>query len=89
MAYLLGGGPPQTAPGLPDTRKGLNDAQRVKFTKEIRGLKVEITHCGAMRRKYRVCNVTRRSALTQTFPLLVSALGNFVGIRFTRIRVVT
>lgn len=47
----------------------LNDAQRVKFTKEIRGLKVEITHCGNMRRKYRVCNVTRRPAQTQTFPL--------------------
>ncbi|VEL22992.1 unnamed protein product [Protopolystoma xenopodis] len=33
------------------------------------GLKVEITHCGAMRRKYRVCSVTRRSAQTQSFPL--------------------
>ena len=40
---------------------------RVKFTKEIRGLKIEITHCGAMRRKYRVsaqvilylCNVNK------------------------------
>uniref|UniRef100_A0A915DE13 PAZ domain-containing protein n=1 Tax=Ditylenchus dipsaci TaxID=166011 RepID=A0A915DE13_9BILA len=50
-------------------RRTLTDAQRVKFTKEIRGLKIEITHCGAMRRKYRVCNVTRRPAQTQTFPL--------------------
>nr|AEF32751.1 ALG-1 [Ascaris suum] len=50
-------------------RRVLSDAQRVKFTKEIRGLKIEITHCGAMRRKYRVCNVTRRPAQTQTFPL--------------------
>uniref|UniRef100_A0A7E4W4Z4 Protein argonaute-1 n=1 Tax=Panagrellus redivivus TaxID=6233 RepID=A0A7E4W4Z4_PANRE len=50
-------------------RRTLSDAQRVKFTKEIRGLKIEITHCGAMRRKYRVCNVTRRPAQTQTFPL--------------------
>ncbi|XP_078481805.1 protein argonaute-2 isoform X1 [Ciona intestinalis] len=49
--------------------RGLTDSQRVKFTKEIRGLKVEITHCGTMRRKYRVCNVTRRAASTQTFPL--------------------
>lgn len=47
-------------------RRTLSDAQRVKFTKEIRGLKIEITHCGAMRRKYRVCNVTRRPAQTQT-----------------------
>ncbi|CCD73272.1 Protein argonaute-1 [Caenorhabditis elegans] len=50
-------------------RRALSDAQRVKFTKEIRGLKIEITHCGAVRRKYRVCNVTRRPAQTQTFPL--------------------
>jgi len=27
-------------------RRTLSDAQRVKFTKEIRGLKIEITHCG-------------------------------------------
>lgn len=47
-------------------RRSLSDAQRVKFTKEIRGLKIEITHCGQMRRKYRVCNVTRRPAQTQT-----------------------
>uniref|UniRef100_A0A8K9XVG4 Protein argonaute-1 n=1 Tax=Oncorhynchus mykiss TaxID=8022 RepID=A0A8K9XVG4_ONCMY len=33
------------------------------------GLKVEVTHCGTMRRKYRVCNVTRRPASHQTFPL--------------------
>ncbi|OZC06355.1 hypothetical protein X798_06651 [Onchocerca flexuosa] len=50
-------------------RRSLSDAQRVKFTKEIRGLKIEITHCGSMRRKYRVCNVTRRAAQVQTFPL--------------------
>lgn len=30
------------------------------------GLKVEITHCGQMKRKYRVCNVTRRPASNQT-----------------------
>ncbi|XP_033109683.1 protein argonaute-2-like isoform X1 [Anneissia japonica] len=50
-------------------RRPLSDSSRVKFTKEIRGLKIEITHCGSMRRKYRVCNVTRRPAQTQTFPL--------------------
>uniref|UniRef100_A0A8C2RM98 Eukaryotic translation initiation factor 2C 4 n=1 Tax=Capra hircus TaxID=9925 RepID=A0A8C2RM98_CAPHI len=33
------------------------------------GLKVEVTHCGQMKRKYRVCNVTRRPASHQTFPL--------------------
>jgi len=52
-----------------EQRKPLTDSQRVKFTKEIKGLKIEITHCGTMRRKYRVCNVTRRPAQMQSFPL--------------------
>ncbi|XP_013929826.1 PREDICTED: protein TBRG4-like [Thamnophis sirtalis] len=46
--------------------KPLTDSQRVRFTKEIKGLKVEVTHCGQMKRKYRVCNVTRRPASHQT-----------------------
>jgi hypothetical protein len=50
-----------------DQRKPLTDSQRVKFTKEIKGLKIEITHCGTMRRKYRVCNVTRRPAQMQSW----------------------
>ncbi|XP_022161620.1 protein argonaute-2-like [Myzus persicae] len=52
-----------------ERRKPLLDSERVKFTKEIKGLKVEITHCGEMRRRYRVCNVTRKSAQMQSFPL--------------------
>ncbi|XP_034253779.1 protein argonaute-2 isoform X2 [Thrips palmi] len=52
-----------------EQRKPLTDSQRVKFTKEIKGLKIEITHCGTMRRKYRVCNVTRRPSQMQSFPL--------------------
>ncbi|MEQ2174157.1 Protein argonaute-3, partial [Goodea atripinnis] len=40
-----------------------------KMMLNIDGLKVEVTHCGTMRRKYRVCNVTRRPASHQTFPL--------------------
>ena len=39
--------------------------------KEIKSLKIEINHCGNMRRKYRVCNVTRRPAQMQSFPLQV------------------
>ncbi len=31
------------------------------------GLKIEITHCGNMKRKYRVCNVTRKPAQYQTY----------------------
>ncbi|NP_001295590.1 protein argonaute-2 [Strongylocentrotus purpuratus] len=53
---------------ISEQRRPLSDSQRVKFTKEIKGLKIEITHCGNMRRKYRVCNVTKRPAQTQTFP---------------------
>lgn len=52
-----------------EQKRTLTDSQRVKFTKEIKGLKIEITHCGSMRRKYRVCNVTRRPAQLQSFPL--------------------
>ncbi len=54
-----------------DQRRPLTDSQRVKFTKEIKSLKIEITHCGTMRRKYRVCNVTRRPSQMQSFPLQV------------------
>jgi eukaryotic translation initiation factor 2C len=57
-----------------EQRRPLTDSQRVKFTKEIKSLKIEITHCGTMRRKYRVCNVTRRPAQMQSFPLQVSSL---------------
>ena len=49
-----------------DQKRPLTDSQRVKFTKEIKGLKIEITHCGTMRRKYRVCNVTRKPAQMQS-----------------------
>ena len=52
-----------------DQKRPLTDSQRVKFTKEIKSLKIEITHCGTMKRKYRVCNVTRRPAQMQSFPL--------------------
>ncbi|CEF61129.1 Protein argonaute-4 [Strongyloides ratti] len=56
---------------IPEPREklSLSDAQRVKFCREIKGLKIEVTHLGQMRRKYRICNVTRRSAYSQTFPL--------------------
>jgi eukaryotic translation initiation factor 2C len=50
-------------------RRPLSDSQRLRFAKEIKGLKVEVTHTGPIRRKYRVCNVTRRPASAQTFPL--------------------
>ena len=33
------------------------------------GLKVEITHCGTMKRKYRVINLTKQPAQSLKFPL--------------------
>eukprot|EP00102_Acyrthosiphon_pisum_P021378 XP_016658588.1 PREDICTED: protein argonaute-2-like [Acyrthosiphon pisum] len=54
---------------ISEQKKPLTDSQRVKFTREIKGLKIEITHWGEMRRKYKVRNVTRKPAQTQTFPL--------------------
>jgi len=51
---------------ISEQKKPLTDSQRVKFTKEIKGLKIEITHCGEMRKRYKVRNVTRRSAQMQT-----------------------
>lgn len=47
-------------------RQTLSVAQRIKFTNEIKGLKVEVTHCGEIRRKYKVIDVTRKSAQFQT-----------------------
>lgn len=54
---------------ITDQRRPLSDSQRVLFSKEIKGLKIEISHCGSAKRKYRVSNVTKRSAHQQTFPL--------------------
>ena len=54
---------------IKELKRPLTDAQRVKFGKEIKGLKIEVTHCGQMKRKYRVYEVTRLPAQFQTFPL--------------------
>ncbi len=52
---------------LNENRRPLNDFQRNHFGKEIKGLKIEVNHCGAIKRKYRVCNVTKRAANKQTY----------------------
>ena len=52
-----------------EQRRAISKDQISKFGKEIKGLKIEVTHCGQMKRKYRVCGVTRNSAEFQTFPL--------------------
>ncbi|CAB4012828.1 argonaute-2-like isoform X1 [Paramuricea clavata] len=49
-------------------RSSLNEEDRTKFIKEIKGLKIEINHCGEAKRKYRVFGVTREPACILTFP---------------------
>ena len=52
-----------------DFRFGINDADRIRFEKFIRGVKIVITHRGKMRKKYRVINVTRTSARNTLFKI--------------------
>ena len=46
----------------------LTDADRRKFCKEIKGLKIVVTHL-SYKRKYKVVDVTQKSARNQKFPL--------------------
>ena len=48
--------------------KELNDFERRQFCKEIKGLRIVVTHL-PYKRKYKVVDVTRCSARTQMFPL--------------------
>lgn len=50
-------------------RKSLSDVQRIRFGREIKNLKVEVTHSGHIRRRYRVTGITKKPALIQTFNL--------------------
>ncbi|KAM5570275.1 protein argonaute 1B-like [Rosa sericea] len=47
----------------------LSDADRVKIKKALRGIKVEVTHRGLMRRKYRITGLTSQPTRELTFPL--------------------
>lgn len=51
---------------ISDQKIPLTDSQRIKFTREIKGIKIETTHRGEFRKKHVVRNVTRRSAQMQT-----------------------
>jgi eukaryotic translation initiation factor 2C len=42
-----------------DISRGLTDADRIKIKKTLHGVKVEVTHRGSMRRKYRVSGLTK------------------------------
>ncbi|KAG2614396.1 hypothetical protein PVAP13_4KG385603 [Panicum virgatum] len=47
----------------------LSDAERVKIKKALRGVKVEVTHRGNMRRKYRIAGLTSQATRELTFPV--------------------
>ncbi|PKA46781.1 Protein argonaute PNH1 [Apostasia shenzhenica] len=47
----------------------LSDADRVKIKKALRGVKVEITHRGTVRRKYRVSGLTSQPTRELIFPV--------------------
>jgi eukaryotic translation initiation factor 2C len=49
-------------------REQLNDFERRKFSKEIKGLKIVVTHL-PYPRQYRVNDITTKTASEQTFPL--------------------
>ncbi|KAI5433160.1 protein argonaute 1 [Lathyrus oleraceus] len=47
----------------------LADADRVKIKKALRGIKVEVTHRGNMRRRYRISGLTSQTTRELTFPV--------------------
>ncbi|TVU27575.1 hypothetical protein EJB05_19066, partial [Eragrostis curvula] len=47
----------------------ISDAERVKIKKALRGVKVEVTHRGNMRRKYRIFGLTTQATRELTFPV--------------------
>ncbi|KAG6752793.1 hypothetical protein POTOM_042831 [Populus tomentosa] len=47
----------------------LPDSDRVKIKKALRGVKVEVTHRGNMRRKYRISGLTSQATRELTFPV--------------------
>ncbi|CAM6009780.1 unnamed protein product [Sphagnum balticum] len=52
-----------------DISRGLSDADRIKIKKSLRGVKVEVTHRGSMRRKYRVSGLTTKATNELVFPV--------------------
>eukprot|EP00250_Pteridium_aquilinum_P018093 c23937_g1_i1 orf=231-3842(+) len=52
-----------------DISRHLSDADRIKIKKALRGVKVEVTHRGNMRRKYRISGLTSQPTQELTFPV--------------------
>ncbi|CAK7327901.1 unnamed protein product [Dovyalis caffra] len=49
--------------------KVLSDSDRIKIKKALRGVKVEVTHRGNIRRKYRISGLTSQATRELTFPV--------------------
>ncbi|XP_024966350.1 protein argonaute PNH1-like isoform X2 [Cynara cardunculus var. scolymus] len=49
--------------------KQISDADRIKIKKALRGVKVEVTHRGNVRRKYRISGVTSQPTRELMFPV--------------------
>lgn len=49
--------------------RSLTDADRMKIKKALRGVKVEVTHRGSMRRKYRISGLTNQATNELEFPV--------------------
>ncbi|MCO5572743.1 hypothetical protein L7F22_026502 [Adiantum nelumboides] len=52
-----------------DVSRHLSDSDRIKIKKALRGVKVEVTHRGNMRRKYRISGLTSQPTQELTFPV--------------------
>ncbi|KAG2664857.1 hypothetical protein I3760_16G102400 [Carya illinoinensis] len=52
-----------------DTSKPLSDTERVKIKKALRGVKVEVTHRGNLRRKYHISGLTSQATRELAFPI--------------------
>ncbi|XP_071715428.1 protein argonaute 1-like [Rutidosis leptorrhynchoides] len=51
------------------TARPLSDSDRVKIKKALRGVRVEVTHRGNMRRKYRISGLTPQATRELNFPV--------------------
>ncbi|KAM0832665.1 hypothetical protein ACQ4PT_064752 [Festuca glaucescens] len=49
--------------------RSLSDAERVKIKKALKGVKVEVTHRGNIRRKYRISGLTSEATRELSFPV--------------------
>ncbi|XP_051128767.1 protein argonaute 10 isoform X2 [Andrographis paniculata] len=52
-----------------DVSRPLSDSDRIKVKKALRGVKVEVTHRGEVRRKYRVSGITTQPTRELVFPV--------------------